>query len=150
MIQEIRTDIFKFKTDALLHSCNCQNKMGAGIALTIKQNYPEVFLADQNLKESTAKFGKVLPVKLNNRLHQYCFNCYTQYDYGREKRQVDYEAVYNCMEKVEFKSQQLGLKTLSIPWKISCVNAGGSWSVIKSMIDDIFISSILTVFICKL
>jgi O-acetyl-ADP-ribose deacetylase (regulator of RNase III) len=149
MIKEIQANIFVFETDALLHSCNCQGKMGAGIALTIKEKYPEVYDADINTL--TQKFGKILPVKLApTRLHKYCFNCYTQYDYGREKRQVDYEQFYNCMEKVEFKATQLGLKTLSIPWKISCQNAGGSWLVIKSMLEDVFTTSDLEVFVCKL
>ena len=54
------------------------------------------------------------------------------------------------MEKVKFQCEKLGLKTLSIPWKISCQNAGGSWLVIKSMIDDVFGASDLEVFICRI
>ena len=152
MIKEIQTDIFNFKTDAICHSTNCMLKFGTGIALTIKEKYPEVYDADYRTKHGDInKLGKILSITLNHgRIHKVCFNCYTQYNYGREKRQVDYEAFYKCMEKVKFQCEKLGLKTLSIPWKISCQNAGGSWLVIKSMIDDVFGASDLEVFICKI
>lgn len=54
------------------------------------------------------------------------------------------------MEKVEFKAKQLGLKSLSIPWMISCSNAGGDWRIIRAMIEAVFEKSELEVFICKI
>jgi len=32
--------------DVIVHVCNCQCQMGKGIALTIKNNYPEAYAAD--------------------------------------------------------------------------------------------------------
>lgn len=32
--------------DVIVHGCNCFNTMGAGIAKTIKQTFPEAYQAD--------------------------------------------------------------------------------------------------------
>ena len=32
--------------DVIIHGCNCQCRMGRGIALSIKQEFEEAFLAD--------------------------------------------------------------------------------------------------------
>ena len=34
------------KFDVIIHGCNCQCRMGRGIALTIKQQFPEALAAD--------------------------------------------------------------------------------------------------------
>jgi len=34
--------------DVIVHGCNCFCTMGAGIAKTIKKQFPEAYVADQN------------------------------------------------------------------------------------------------------
>jgi len=56
-------DLFKLaeqgEFDIVIHGANCFCTMGSGVALTVKNNYPKAFLADQ-LTESgdQRKLGK--------------------------------------------------------------------------------------------
>ena len=44
--------------DVIIHGCNCQCRMGRGIALTIKQQFPEAYTADcQTEIGDSAKLG---------------------------------------------------------------------------------------------
>ena len=50
MIKEINCDLLTAPVDAIFHCCNCFNTMGAGVALAIKNKYPEVFKVEKNFK----------------------------------------------------------------------------------------------------
>ena len=43
MIEYIEGDLLKTNVEVIIHQTNCKGVMGAGIALQIKNNYPEVF-----------------------------------------------------------------------------------------------------------
>ena len=44
--------------DIIVHGCNCQCQMGKGIALSIKQMFPEAYAADQATpKADPSKLG---------------------------------------------------------------------------------------------
>jgi O-acetyl-ADP-ribose deacetylase (regulator of RNase III) len=138
------------KVDVIIQSNNCQNTQGAGIAKAIRAKYPEVYEADcQTIKGDINKLGTILPVKLNSEFPSYCFLNYNQYKFGRNKRQVDYEAFYKCLEASEIKAKELGLKTLGLPYKMSSCNAGGKWPVILGMIEAVFLESEIECYICK-
>ena len=58
----IRGDLLKLalagRFDVIVHGCNCQCQMGAGIAKTIKTLFPEVYAADcATTKGSREKLG---------------------------------------------------------------------------------------------
>jgi len=125
--------------------------MGAGIAKLIRAKYPEVYAADcKTIKGDANKLGTILPVKLENSSHPlYCFLNYNQFRYGRDRRYVNYESFYQCLKHTKEKCIELGMKSIGIPYKMSCANAGGSWSIIFSMIEEVFLDVNLDVFICK-
>ena len=112
-MKTIKGDLIKLalvgEFDVLLHGCNCFNTMGAGIASQIRQVFPEAFRSDL----ATIKGDK-------NKLGTYSFavsrgiivvNCYTQYDYGTDKMNVDYEAIDKVMAKIaiDFKDKRIGI-----------------------------------------
>jgi O-acetyl-ADP-ribose deacetylase (regulator of RNase III) len=46
--------------DVIVHGCNCQCAMGKGIALSIKNEFPEAYQADQQTsKGGRAKLGTI-------------------------------------------------------------------------------------------
>ena len=53
-MQTVRGDLFALgfagEFDAIIHGCNCHNTMGAGIAKSVKQQFPAAYHADQNPK----------------------------------------------------------------------------------------------------
>jgi O-acetyl-ADP-ribose deacetylase (regulator of RNase III) len=150
----------------IAHSCNTRNIMGGGIAKQIKNRYPQAYEADTEAynqeydkdaqyihwlgKYSKAEIeSKFLP---NNKGRIY--NLYTQANLGEGKRQVLYEdfwqALKNMQEDLLFIQHETGEpQVLGLPYGISCGLAGGNWKIIKAMIDDIFLDSLIKTYIVK-
>ena len=82
------------KFDLIVHGCNCFCSMGAGIALAIRNAFPEAYAADRATargdrgKLGTCSVGVVM-VGLDE-LH--VVNAYTQYHWGGEGVLLDYAA----------------------------------------------------------
>ena len=150
----------------IAHSCNTRHIMGAGIAKQIKSRYPQAYEADRKAydqeydkdgqfihwlgKYSKAEIeSKFLP---NNKGRIY--NLYTQAGMGAGKRQVLYEdfwqALKNMQEDLLFIQHETGeQQVLGLPYGISCGLAGGNWGIIKAMIEDIFLDSLIKTYIVR-
>ena len=157
----------------IAHSCNCQNVMGGGIAKQIKDRYPQAFEADTErwsneyndggnwrcqigdyskaeIKSNSVSGGLIfLP---NNKGRVY--NLYTQSGYSTKSRQVNYEyfwqALKNMQEDLLFIQHETGeQQVLGLPYGISCGLAGGNWGIIKAMIEDIFVDSLIKTYIVE-
>ena len=98
----IKVDLIKMadnsEFDVILHGCNCFCVMGAGIALGVKNKFPEVYKADKaTLTGDIDKLGKhsFVTVKNNKGDDLTVFNCYSQYHYKftNKKAPVDYDAI---------------------------------------------------------
>ena len=151
MIQFLEQNLLDAKVDVIIQSNNCCCKQGRGIALSISEKYGEVYNADFNtISGDKTKLGKILPVRLHQKNQPYyCFLNFNQFNYGLEKRQVDYEAFYTCLEKSRDKCLSLGLESIGMPFGMSCNNAGGDWEIILAMVRKIFSDSKVNLFICK-
>jgi len=112
--------------------------MGAGIAKSIKQAYPEAYIADlTTIKGDKKKLGTytqaIATLKDSSQLT--IINAYTQYDFRGYKNtvNVDYKALGKCFRnlKNEFGNKQL---RFGFPL-IGAGLAGGDWSLIKSIIE---------------
>ena len=150
----------------IAHSCNTRNIMGGGIAKQIKSRYPQAYEADTKAynteydqdgqyinwlgKYSKAEIeSKFLPNN-NGRI----YNLYTQASVGRDQRQVDYEIFWNALKRMHedllFIQHETGeSQVLGLPYGISCGLAGGSWGIIKAIIEDIFLDSLIKTYIVK-
>ena len=82
-MKEIFSDLVKdfkeHKFDVIAHGCNCYNIMGAGIAKTIRNAYPEVFIVDRdfNIPKGRQRLGNI-SIYHHLQSNQYIINCYTQ------------------------------------------------------------------------
>ncbi|MEP6067969.1 MAG: macro domain-containing protein [Paracoccaceae bacterium] len=120
--------------DAIVHGCNCMCTMGAGIAVPIKQHFPEAFEADQATQRGEkSKLGTIstaLIVREGAQFH--VINAYTQYEYGRGKRHADYEAIRGCFRSIakEFSDARIGYPL------IGAGLAGGDWTIIEQIIEE--------------
>lgn len=124
--------------DAFAHGVNCRGGFGKGIAGQIKEKYPEV--REQYLRhfeKGKIKLGFTHPIKLREKRHGVIFNCATQdrYGYGGQKY-CSYDAIEECLTKVKDTLVNTNLK-LGLP-KIGCGLAGGSWHIVKAIIEDVF------------
>lgn len=121
--------------DVIVHGCNCFSTFGAGIALQIKNKYPIAYQADRQTpsgdKSKLGKFSLAAIINPNNKTRQYIVNAYTQYHYGRDKVNVDYDALRNCFKaiKLQFSGLRIGFPA------IGAGLAGGDWNIISEIID---------------
>lgn len=135
MIEIRKGNALTVKSGLIVHGCNSHGVMGAGIALAIKNEYPEAFdvykreYDTYGLKLGTFTHAEVGPNK-------FIINAITQGDFGIGKRQVDYEAIAKCFEKlVLFRKQNLSDLDIVFP-KIGAGLGGGNWNIIEKIIDE--------------
>ena len=134
----IQGDLIKLaldgKFDVIIHGCNCQCTMGAGIAKTIKTIFPEAYDADlETAKGDREKLGTISAATVERDGHEITVvNGYTQFHYRGKGVLADYDAIRSVMNAV--KSQFSG-KRIGYP-KIGAGLAGGDWEQIVSVIDD--------------
>lgn len=140
-MKEIQGDLIKLalagEFDVITHGNNCFCNMGAGIAKTIKQHFPEVYSMDiRTDKGDKKKLGTCngYTYTLNNKKLS-VLNSYTQYHYGKKKGgipPVDYDAIRSCMK---FINSSCPNQSIGIPL-IGCGLAGGKWSIVKKIIEE--------------
>jgi O-acetyl-ADP-ribose deacetylase (regulator of RNase III) len=119
--------------DVIVHGCNRQRTMGAGIAKQIKVRFPEAFDADLASPLGSAKLGTISYAVVQLARHQLVVvNGYTQATWRGAGVKVDYDALRSVMRHV--KSNFSG-KRIGYP-KIGAGLAGGDWSVIEKIMDD--------------
>jgi O-acetyl-ADP-ribose deacetylase (regulator of RNase III) len=120
--------------DVIIHGCNCQCAMGAGIAKTIKQKLPAAYAADlKTIKGSREKLGTVSHATVELGAHTLTIvNAYTQFDWRGSGSKVDYEAIRNAMKivKQKFSRQRIGYPL------IGAGLAGGDWKIISPILYE--------------
>jgi len=122
--------------DVIVHGCNCQCAMGKGIALSIKQQFPEAYEADlKTTKGDRAKLGSITTAEIvrPRAIRFTIVNAYTQFDYRHGPQiNADYDAIRAAFKEVKrrFAGQRIGYP------KIGAGLARGDWSIIAPMIDE--------------
>ena len=150
--------------NAIAHSCNTLNIMGGGIAKQIKDRFPQAWEADceasTQSKNTLGEYskGELESIFLENKKGK-IYNLYTQSNiakgiYHWSDRQVNYNAFWQAMKNMQedllFVQHETGKsQVLGLPHGISCGLAGGSWKIIKAMIEDIFLDSLIKTYIVK-
>lgn len=145
-MKQVKGDLIKLakegEFDIIIHGCNCFNTMGAGIAKSIKQHFPEAYKTDCSTKKGDkGKLGFITKAWIEE-YNLWIINAYTQYDYNISKRPINYKALeiafininrmvedlarINFKRKTDFK--------IGYP-KIGAGLAGGDWDIIAPIID---------------
>ena len=119
------------EVQTIIHGCNCFRSFGAGIAKSIKERYPKAYEADLNTGHGDKnKLGHYSYAKLSD--DKTIINAYTQYTYGRNKVNVDYDAISKVFELInkDFANHiNIGIPT------IGAGLAGGDWNIISDIIN---------------
>ena len=137
-MQTIQGDLLKLAAegvfDVIVHGCNCHNTMGAGIAKSIKEQFPEAYEADlRTEKGSRAKLGTLTSADIDCGDHRLTVvNAYTQYNWSGEGRNADYDAIRAAFREVKllYSGKRIGYPM------IGAGLAGGDWAVISSIIEE--------------
>ena len=150
--EEIEGDLIKLalagEFDVIAHGCNCHCVMGAGIAPQMARafgadNFPKEgkeFRGDIN-KLGTIDYKKLVVLENGSGVVDYgrnwvgkeltVVNAYTQYNFDASTNPVDYAAIELCFKKM---NKEFAGKTIGLPL-IGCGLAGGSWSIVKKLMQ---------------
>ncbi len=119
--------------DVIVHGCNCQHTMGAGIAKSIKQAFPTAYQADlATSKGRRSKLGTYSSASVVGEHDLTVLNAYTQFDYRGSGRKVDYEAVRSVFAAIkrDFSGKRIGIPL------IGAGLARGDWSILSAIIKE--------------
>lgn len=139
------------KFDVIAHGCNCYTTMGAGIALTIGNEFPEAKRADEKLPIANGpkRLGKLSYAKIDiegKDTKSLLFNLYSQHMPGPDFKLKALISSLRWMTKViEQEYQYKNSKGVSVfkPNKIKiglpligCGIAGGDWEEVREYIKE--------------
>jgi O-acetyl-ADP-ribose deacetylase (regulator of RNase III) len=129
--------------DVIGHGCNCMHNMGAGIAKTLAQRFPQVVEADlstpHGAKDKLGTYSCATVAELNLRV----LNIYSQFSHKGPIPRADYAAIEQAARSI---SREFGGKRLGLPL-IGAGLAGGDWLIIKEILGRELESVDLTVVI---
>ncbi|MEM7244817.1 MAG: macro domain-containing protein [Acidobacteriota bacterium] len=120
--------------DVIVHGCNCQCAMGAGIAKPIRAAFPEAYEADlATTKGDRSKLGTFSSATVTRGdLKLTVVNAYTQFHWRGAGVLLDYEALERVFRDIA--SRFTGLR-IAYP-KIGAGLARGDWPRITPVIDE--------------
>lgn len=140
IVKEFVGDILQSNEEIIIHQVNCKGVMGGGIALQIRNKYPEVYADYHELclsnnsspyKRSSDLLGNIQVCKCSD--GRTIINLFAQDGFGSFGIYTHYGALQKCLTKVG--TEFIG-KTVAIPYKMSCGLAGGDWEIVKRIIAD--------------
>lgn len=142
MAQIIEGDLTEITKGVILHQVNCQNSMGAGVALSLSKKYPIVKIAYRKSFENEDPLGLYGSLQLITIDPKELFvaNSYSQFDCGNAY--VD----GNCYTNMDMLVSNIMVASqiasdfdvpLYIPEYVGCGLAGGNWSELLPRIQDI-------------
>ncbi len=124
---------FEGKFDVIIHGCNCFCSMGAGIAKSIRDEFPEAYQADLKTDMGDKKkLGTYTMARIQRKGSTIIvINGYTQYDFSGPGILVDYTAVQKLFARIkkDFPHNRIGYP------KIGAGLAKGNWEVISGIIN---------------
>lgn len=135
IINTIKDDIFlhfsKKKYDVFVHGANCFCTMGSGVALIVKHKYPRAYQEDLRTQRGSKDKLGLYSFAITD--HGLLVNLYSQYRYGNDEMHCDYEAIKNgfTLLNENFKGQNFCIV------KIGAGLAGGDWTIIEKIINDV-------------
>lgn len=132
-------DLLESDCDYICHQVNCQGKMNSGIAKSIREKWPVVYINYRTKYFNTFPkllLGDIQIVGLGEDSHQSVINMFSQEYYGYDgQRYTSYDAFWNCLHLI--KNTVPKGSTIGFPGFIGCVRGGANWEVIYEMIDQV-------------
>jgi len=131
------------EVNIVVHCANCFHTFGSGIAREIAQRYPDAYKADHCTPYADInKLGTASVCWLGK--SNWIVNLYGQYDYGKNKRQVNYGALGSGFSSVVKSFGESG-NSFGFPL-IGCGLAGGDWSIVSELIEFYFRDEDVTIY----
>ncbi len=123
------------KGEMLVHCVNCQGSMGAGLAKSIKNKWPEVYQDYVSHVNKSKKVNLLGTVRYFITDGPIVANLFGQLNYGTGARFVSYDALDAGFEAIAEEFRQMPEKIVVNFPLIGCGLAGGYWPVVKEIIE---------------
>ena len=138
-IKHIKGDIFTTDANLILHRVNCQGVMGGGVALQVRQKYPQVYEAyhafcEEHKTNPAEMLGHAQLCRIND--EQRIINLFAQKDFGYDGQcYTDYDALRTALNMVGTHARKFHL-SIAIPYLMACHRGGGDWAVVSKIIEE--------------
>ena len=141
-IKTLTGNLLAVKTGHIVHGCNAQGVMGSGVALGIKQTYPNAYYSYMQChKTHGLVLGVAYPYIQDDNL--VIWNAITQEGFGASTRNTSYDAIQTCCEQINWHIKEDGFDNkkftqpaeLHIPL-IGAGRGGGNWEIIREIIEQ--------------
>ena len=146
-VKIINGNLLDATEDIICHQVNCQGVMGSGVALAIREKWPEVYERYHKFVELNRRghlLGHVLYAPTENE-EQHVANMFAQNLYGYDgDRYTSYDAFYKCLEQI--REEMPAWYSIAFPYKIGSDRGGASWDVIYAMICDVLGNRDVTIY----
>jgi len=129
------------------HQANCQNTFGSGIARTVREMYPDAYIADCDAtKANTNILGNFsvgyIPADNNISSIRRIYNLYGQNLFGKGTRQTNYDALYSALEGMAHdlieNDMDLPVPPVGFPFQMGSFRGGGNWDIVSRLIEVAF------------
>ncbi len=131
----VHGDLLTSDLRIIAHGTNTHGVMGSGIALQIRNKWPNVYEAYRSLHQTQGlELGTIQPVSTPD--GRIVVNCMTQPAFGRDGgRYADYDAIARCIQALNQVASDNGVVEIGLP-KIGAGLGGGDWAVIEGIINS--------------
>lgn len=140
MIRYHTGDLLESDCTVIAHGCNCFHTMGSGIARSISDKWPEVYVADcRSMYGTRDKLGTFTSCQTHGG-GPLVYNLYTQFRYGRNAQHTEYDAIRLALSgmRSELIARGLLMTCKFGTYRLGCNRGGGDWTVVSSIIDEVF------------
>jgi hypothetical protein len=154
MLKLIEKDILTVEKGIIAHQVNTLGLMGSGIALAIRNKWPQVFTQYSSFFRSYSNFpdsaqlllGKMQLAAVDENMQIFVANIFGQSECGSgDKCYTEYGAVDFAFSELAVKATDYGLQVY-VPFRMGCDLAGGDWTTYSAIIEKWIPDAI----VCKL
>ncbi len=131
--EPINVNLLDISRGIIVQQVNCRGAMGRGLALAIRQKWPQVYSEYRRMYVcGKLRLGSTQFVKVA--LDLYICNLAGQDRWGTDSPKTDLDAYRFAWPMVCLEANRLDLPVY-VPWMFGCGLAGGDWSVVKLLIE---------------
>ena len=139
MVKIIEGDVFKTNAKIIAHQVNCLGVMGSGVALQVKQKFPNVFQEYKNMCETENELlGSIQCVNVANGNKIICNLFGQELCGGGSVQYTSIPALRKCFVQLRDYAKEHDY-VIAMPYGIGCVRGGANWNEVYSIIQEIFI-----------
>lgn len=148
MITIVKGNLLQAREEIIAHSCNCQSKMGSGVAWQIRNKFPRVYNEYRNLcngiNNKEDLLGHCQIIRVND--DKYVANLFGQLNYGYDgELYTDVPKLKEALIKLEIRAKH-NKKSVAMPYKIGSDRGGADWDEVYAILEKVFIDYPLTLY----